>query len=334
MYWYEKQAEEPSIVLSTRVRFARNLEDTPFPARLKEAERKEVFSRIKGVFEETDYMAVPFDDADSLLKEAYVETHLASRALADGRPGCGLILLNDQDVSLMVNEEDHVRLQVLNAGKSIRECFEKAIAAVTKLEEKLDFAYRDGLGYLTACPTNLGAAMRISVMIHLPALTAAGAMGTLIGRLNQAGYTVRGLFGEGSRESGSIYQISNQMSREKGPKKIEEDFTRVIGEVEEQERIMREKLILREGIALEDRVSRALGTLKYAKKMSYGEFIGLYSAVRFGKEAGILEEKGLKELDRLMIELMPAPMILRDRSLTDEGERDRKRCEILRERLK
>ena len=334
MYWYEKKPREGGIVLSTRVRFARNLEGVPFPAGLGEKERSEVFARVKEAFREKDPMAVDFGETEDRVKQAYVQTHLASAALAKGGKGTGLLLSRDGDVSVMVNEEDHVRLQVILTGKAIRPAFDKAMEWMLVGENALNFAYRDGLGYLTHCPTNLGAAMRLSVMIHLPAVVETGAMNPLIRRLNDAGFTVRGLFGEGSREGGNIFQISNQMSRERTPEEIVEAFGKVILQVEELEKNAKEALMKASPLHREDRVFRALGLLKYARKMSYSEFISLYSDLRFGKEAGMDLPRETEQLDRLFIDLMPAPMLLRDGSLADEDARDAARSRILRETLK
>lgn len=334
MYWYEKEARNFGPVLSTRVRFARNLENTPFPQRLTGESREMVFRQVKEAFEEKEILAVPFDDLDAVVKEAYVQTHLASTQLVKSGKGSGLILSKNGDVAVMVNEEDHLRLQVIEPGKEIRNTFETAKNWAEFGEKKLSFAFREGLGYLTSCPTNLGAALRVSVMIHLPALTAVGGIAPLTRSLNDAGFTVRGLFGEGSRESGGIYQISNQMSREKLPEEIVSSFEKVIAQVEEREEKARVALLNRDRLEVEDRVSRALGAMKYAKKMDYSEFITLYSQVRFGKEAGLEEVAQVRGLDRLLIELMPAPMVLRDRTLVDERARDARRSEILRERMK
>jgi len=334
MYWYEKEGGGTSTVLSTRVRFARNLEKTPFPRTLSEEGRSEVFCRVQKAYEKKDMLVVPFDTASPVLKEAYVQTHLASKSLAKTGKGSGLLLSRDGEVSLMVNEEDHIRLQVIRKGKEIRSSFEKAVEWMRFGEEKLPIAFREKLGYLTACPTNLGGAMRVSVMIHLPALCAAGRMTTLTRSLNDLGFTVRGLFGEGSRESGNIFQISNQMSRDKTEEEIIASFEQVIVQVEEQEKSARELLLKKDRLFWEDRVSRAVGTLQFARKMSYSEFIGLYSLVRFGKEAGFPVSDALKNPDRLFVELSPAPLLLSDQTLTDETDRDAERSRRIRENMK
>ncbi len=334
MYWFELPQKENGIVLSTRVRFARNLENVPFPARQTDSQREEVFETVRAAFAAKNPMAVPFSEVDDVVKEAYVQTHLASRALAGKAKGSGLLLSRDGKVSVMVGEEDHIRLQVILPGKEPEAALATATEWMQEAEAHLPIAYRDGLGYLTSCPTNLGAAMRLSVMIHLPAITETGAMPTLTAKLADAGLTVRGTFGEGSRESGCIYQISNQMSREKTPEEICSSFSLVLQQVEELEQKAKEKLIEQSRVALEDRVMRSLGILHYAKKMSYSEFIKHFSTVRFGREAGFAGCEGLEILDRLFVELMPAPMLLRDRNLSDEVERDQKRCSLLQEHLK
>lgn len=333
MYWYENQTGENTIVLSTRVRFARNLEQYPFPSRLDEEGRLKVWDRVRQAYEGKDAMAVSFGDVDEIVKHAYVETHLASRALAAKGKGSGLILSRDGEVSVMVGEEDHIRLQVIVPGKGVKRAFEKAVEWMGYAEARLPLAFREKWGYLTSCPTNLGAAMRLSVMIHLPAITRGGVMNTLTRNLNDAGFTVRGLFGEGTREGGEIYQISNQTSREKSPVEIAEAFEKMLEQVEALEKKARDTLLSQNSLEMEDQVFRALGTLKNARKMSYGEFISLYSRVRLGREAQMAGTEHTAVLDRLFVELMPAPMILRDASLSDEAARDVERSRILREKL-
>lgn len=333
MYWYELPQKQNSLVLSTRVRFARNLDNVPFPSLLSDKERCLVFDQINKAFAGKNPMTVSFGDVDEIVKEAYVETHLASRALAKKGKGSGLVLSRDGAVSVMIGEEDHIRLQVILPGLAIESALTTAKEWMIEAESKLPIAYRDGLGYLTSCPTNLGAAMRLSVMIHLPALTETGSMPALTAKLNDAGLTVRGLFGEGSREGGAIYQISNQVRCEKKPEEIAETLLQIIGQVEELEKKAKERLIAYDKIGIEDRVMRALGILKYAKRMSYSEFITHFSTVRFGRELGLEGLENLQILDRLFVELMPAPMLLFDRTLADENERDKKRCIILQEHL-
>ena len=329
MYWYEKEGQIFSPVISTRVRFARNLNETPFPHALSTEKREEIWSKVCDAFAPHGGKPVSFDKLGSLEKTAYVETRLASPALMKAARGAGLILSPEGDVSVMVNEEDHLRIQAIYPGKAIEEAF---TAAKTWCEygKALGYAYRDGLGYLTSCPTNLGAGCRISAMIHLPALHSAGAMNRLTEHLNNAGFTVRGIFGEGSREAGGIYQISNQLSREKTAEEICESFRQMLSDLEERERNAASMLYTKSKDELEDKICRAIGTVKFARKMCYDEFVSLYASIRFGKALGLEEARNLPLADRLLVELMPAPMILLNAENRDENTRDLARAKTLR----
>lgn len=330
MYWYEREITAFSPVISTRVRFARNLEGVPFPHLLSREKREELWQTITAAFASHGGKAVSFDKMDPLEKTAYVETRLASPALAQKDSGAGLILSPEGDVSIMVGEEDHLRLQAIYPGKAVEEAFRAATHWCELGEKELGYAYRKGLGYLTSCPTNLGAGCRISAMIHLPALHSAGAMNALTQSLNNLGFTVRGIFGEGSKEAGGIYQISNQLSREKNPEEICEAFRRILSDVEERERSAAALLYAKNKEELEDRICRAVGTVKYAVKMSYGEFVSLYALIRFGKALGLEQARKLPLTDRLLVELMPAPMILTNAENRDEKCRDLARAKHLR----
>lgn len=330
MYWYEKEGQIFSPVISTRVRFARNLNDTPFPHRMDPEARVSLWNRICNALTPYGSKAVSFDQLNPLEKTAYVETRLASPALTKAGTGAGLILSPEGDVSVMVNEEDHLRIQAIYPGKAVDEAFEAATLWCKRAEKDLPVAYRKGLGYLTSCPTNLGAGCRISVMIHLPALRGAGAMNGLTENLNNAGFTVRGIFGEGSREEAGIYQISNQLSREKSPDQIRDSFLRMLADLEERERNAASLIYNKYKDDLEDKICRAIGTVKFARKMSYGEFSSLYALIRFGKALGLEEARKLPLTDRLLIELMPAPMILGDAENRDEAYRDLARAKTLR----
>ena len=329
MYWYERENTTFSPVISTRVRFARNLEETRFPHLLSEKDAAQLWQKICDVYVPQGGKAVSFANMDVLEKAAFAETRLASPALVKKGAGSGLILSPEGDVSIMVNEEDHLRIQAIYPGKAVEEAFQAARDWCTK-GEALGYAYRKGLGYLTSCPTNLGAACRISAMIHLPALHSAGAMGNLTQSLNNLGFTVRGIYGEGSKEAGGIYQISNQLSREKSAEEICEAFQRVLSDIEERERSAASLLYSKNKTDLEDRICRAVGTVKYAVKMSYSEFVGLYALIRFGKALGLEEARNLPLTDRLLVELMPAPMILSNAQNRDEESRDLARAKTLR----
>ncbi|MBP5289072.1 MAG: ATP--guanido phosphotransferase [Clostridia bacterium] len=333
MRWYETEAKEISPVLSTRVRFARNLKDTPFPGQLDEAGKEQVFETVRDALADRELTFVNFGEAGELEKNAYVQTHLASAALAKGGKGTGLALSRDGESALLINEEDHLRLQVILPGKCPAQAVEKAMALEKELEGRLPVAFAKPWGYLTACPTNLGAGMRLSVMIHLPALRLTKRLNSLVRALNEAGMTVRGLFGEGSRGDGAVYQISNQMSGDKTPEEILAEFQRVLERVELEETRARDALLEADRIGPEDRAMRAFGALLYARRLRYSEFLELYSRVRFGRELGLAALKDLSCLDRLLVEVTPAPMVLADASLADETKRDVARAARVRAAL-
>lgn len=330
MYWYEKENHATSPVISVRVRFARNLEDCPFPHRLSAEERVQVWERIREAFREKELVEADFSRIGELEKRVYVQTHLASPVLAEKGAGTGLLLSRDGALSIMVNEEDHLRLQVIMGGDAVNEAFDLATEYLRHASARLPFAFRQGLGYLTSCPTNLGAAMRLSAMVHLPVLTRTGRIRSLSDRLQKSGFTVRGLFGEGSEAIGEIYQISNQNSREMTPEEIHDAFVRMLAQVIRWETQQDASL----GDEAEDRFYRAWGQSLWARKLSWREFALWYSDLRLGRRLGIPEAASLTWLDRYLIQSMPAPMELSDLTLADSEKRDRERARRLREMLR
>lgn len=326
MIWYEKEGTTFSPVVSTRVRFARNLENTPFPHKLSPEGKREVLGQVRRAFEGIGSVH-PVSDMTPAEKESYVASRLASPALMKGQGGA-LILPAGGEGSVMVCEEDHIRLQTLFPGKAVSEALSAARRLLAPCE-KLPLARREGLGYLTACPTNLGSACRISVMIHLPALHALGALPHLAEGLSQSHFTLRGAYGEGSGSVGGLVQISNQARGALEPEALGGALEEILLEVEEKERQAARTLYQRDPLALEDAVCRAVGTLSYAKKITYDEFCSLYLTVRFGKALGIDEARRAPLTDRLLVELDRAPMVLSDATLSDPKARDEARARRL-----
>lgn len=313
--------------ISTRIRFARNISGVKFISTMKPEEKRALLLKIKdpakqlGEFDFIDMSALSDIRAGEL-----VEKHLISPEFAENRENCGVLLGRDGITSIMINEEDHMRIQVIMPGYCLKEAFEKAKEIDCKLNEALTFAYSKDLGYLTHCPSNLGTAMRASVMIHLPALTEAGTIGKIPSMLSQYGLTVRGLYGEGSRSGGAIYQISNQISLGISEEEIIERIETVLGRITEAEKALAEKLF--ENEKTEDRVYRALGILKYARSISSSEAIKHLSDVRFGVEAGKLDID-LSVIDTLCYEIQPCSMELS----ADGKSRDTVRAEKIRNTL-
>ena len=205
-------------VISTRVRLARNLKDYPFPCRLSEQGRKKVIEKVTSAIRDSnssiasDFNLIKLDDLTEAQGVSLVERHLVSPEFISETEGRALLLSKDESMSIMINEEDHIRLQVITDGLSLEQAYDTADKLDTLLDENLEFAFDDKLGYLTQCPTNLGTGMRASVMLHLPALEKSRTIGRIAGNLSKLGLTIRGAYGEGSEPSGSLYQLSNQVT--------------------------------------------------------------------------------------------------------------------------
>lgn len=326
MYWYEDTSKN-DVVLSTRVRFARNLAGIPFPDALDDKGRREVCDRASKAFD--GWERFDFEKLGETEKNAYTETHLCSPQFASSdRKGRILLVGEGGAVSVMVNEEDHFRIQAIVSGLDPQRAFDLACAADDRLSSE-KIAFSDRLGYLTACPTNLGCAMRISAMLHLPALSGAGELRRLAAGADQLGFTLRGAFGEGSDSLGDLYQISNKSSFDGSEQDIIKAFSKVIGQITEAEMKLR-KQAAKDSIELEDRVWRSFGVLSHARSVSYGEFARCWSDLRLGVTVGIIDKPDLAVLDRLLVELMPARLCLRDMSAADPAKRDALRAELLR----
>ncbi|MBQ4629258.1 MAG: ATP--guanido phosphotransferase [Clostridia bacterium] len=313
--------------ISTRIRFARNISGVKFLSMMKPEEKRELLLKIKdtakqlGEFDFIDMSALSDIRAGEL-----VEKHLISPEFAESRENCGVLLGRDGITSIMINEEDHLRIQIIMPGYCPKEAFEKAKELDEKLDGALKFAYSKDLGYLTHCPSNLGTAMRASVMLHLPALTETGAIGKIPSMLSQYGLTVRGSYGEGSHSGGAIYQISNQVSLGVSEEEIIERLETVTKKITDAEKSLAKKLF--ESEKIKDRVFRALGILKYARIISSSEALKLISDVRFGAEAGQID-CDLAVLDALSHEIQPCSI-----ELTADGKsRDTVRAEKIRNTL-
>ena len=314
-------------ILSTRIRFARNLESTPFPAKLTSEKKKELLLKVKDtakqLFPDLDYidaMQLTTSQAGSLMEE-----RLISPEFANNGEGAGLLLSKDKSTAIMLNEEDHLRIQTFEKGYALDKAFKRAVETDEALDEKLSFAFNENLGYLTHCPTNLGTGMRASVLVHLPALSGSGVINKTISLIGQYGFTVRGLYGEGTRSEGSLYQISNQTSIGLTEDEILERLEEVLEKIQENETYLREKLSATPEI--QDKIFRAYGILLNARIISSKEAVALLSKVRYGAEAGLLN-LDLANLDSLLIKIQPYNL-----NEEDPKQRDIKRAQIIRTSL-
>jgi len=323
------------VVLMTRIRLARNLANHRFPGRADPAEREEILQRCQESLAGTPGLkrstSVRIEDLNPQERQLLVERHLISRELSGSTVGGGVVINRDQSVSVMVNEEDHLRIQVLRTGFQFRKAWALIDSLDTALEQSLDYAFSPKLGYLTACPTNLGTGMRASAMMHLPALVIAGQMEKVVRAVNQLGIVVRGLFGEGSDASGSIFQISNQTTLGEAEAVIVKRLQNVLKSIVEHELNARDRLLENDPAKLPDKIGRAFGVLRNAHLISSSEAMNLLSLVRLGVDLGYFPEDHRVGVDRLFIEAQPGHIRRRaGRSEIDSDERDRLRAEQLR----
>lgn len=327
--------EDCPVVLMTRIRFARNLAETRFPGWAKDEQRQEVWERCRQAVGKSDLMRerleLPVKELTTLEKQVLIERHLISKELAECRAGSGVIINRQQNVSVMVNEEDHLRIQVLSPGFKLREMWKVIDGLDTTIEETVDYAFSRRLGYLTACPTNLGTAMRASAMMHLPALVISGHMERVVRAVAQFGMVVRGLFGESSEASGSIFQISNQTSLGESEEEILRRLGNVLSTIIKSEADARGKLVETDVSMLQDKVGRAYGILQNSHVLNTSEAMNLLSLLRLGTEVGIFPAENRRIIDRLFIEAQPGHVQNGFTKELEPRDRDVLRAERLRE---
>lgn len=330
----DSTSSKTAIVLMTRVRLARNLARTPFPGWAKPAQREEIMEICRAAVASTSQMkrslGVSVSELSDLEKQILVERHLISRELSGAKGGSAVVISKDQAYSVMVNEEDHLRIQVLRSGFQLKKTWNSINELDTALEAKLDYAFSPTLGYLTACPTNLGTGMRASAMMHLPALVIAGQMEKVVRAVNQLGMVVRGLFGEGSDASGSIFQISNQTTLGESEEEIIKRLGGVLTTIVEHEINAREKLLEADSNKLFDKIGRAYGILCNGYVINSGEAMNLLSLIRMGVDLGAFPDGNRSMIDRLFIEAQPGHLQHAQKGEFDPAHRDILRAERLR----
>ena len=331
--WYTETGKDSDVVLSSRVRLARNIKGIPFPERADAEAQQKVIDICREASENTDLNFIDIGVMKDYEKQAIAEQHIISPQMMDDKIKRGLLLSADSSESVLINEEDHLRIQCMAPGFDIEKCFENANRIDDIIEQKADYAFDSHFGYLTCCPTNLGTGMRASVMVHLPALTTSGNINTIIDSLSQLGMTVRGIFGEGSKATGNIYQISNQMTLGESEENILERFEQIVTEVIEKERELRSRIYEADKYRIEDKLMRSYGVLTNAVIMTSSEAMSRISDVRFGVELGIIKNIDLNMLNTVMYEVLPAN-IVKNYNITDPTERDLKRAELIKEILK
>lgn len=324
----------PDVVLSTRVRLARNVVDYPFPPVLNETGRREIIEKAAKAIEAGGFTR-DMRISDAVYVHALAEKNLVSREFADDKETHALFVNAEKNTYIMVCEEDHIRIQAYTAGLALSEAYQHALSAERILNEKIRFAFDEDLGYLTRCPTNLGTAMRASVMMFLPALTMTNRMGELKSQLEKIGMTIRGMYGEGSAADACLYQISNQLSLGICEEDILRKTDTIAQKIAEDEVSARASLFKANVDTLTDKIMRCVGILHYATIISSKEFFDCYTYARLGFCLGITKTPNGKALDHLLYEIMPANILLcsRQNNLNDPKFRDKLRAQMIHKQL-
>ncbi|MDW7730237.1 MAG: protein arginine kinase [Bacillota bacterium] len=335
--WMDGSGPETDMVLSSRVRVARNLKGHSFSCLASNEQTAEVLGKVRSTIDDIvelkNFTFWMMEDLTELEKQALVEKHLVSPLLARESKHGALLLREDEAVSLMINEEDHLRLQVILPGLQLEEAWREADYYDSLLEKELEYAFDENYGYLTACPTNVGTGLRVSVMLHLPALIMTRQINRLLGALSQVGLAIRGLYGEGSEIIGNLVQISNQVTLGHSEDEIIGNLGGMIRQVIEQEQNARQALLDKKRAQLADKAWRSLGLLKYAQVMSSQEAIQLISDLRLGYDLGLIKTINHRLLNELLVLIRPACLqLLAHRELT-ESERNLERPVQIKEAL-
>lgn len=326
MTWYNDIGKESKTVISSRIRFARNLKSYPFGKRLSSEKIEEIIDKVAPVLENGGFEKIDFSKISKAEALSYVEKHYASRDFAEKNSPRALMLNEPCGYAVMIGEEDHLRMQCILPGLALNEAYESLCKLDDLIDESFEIAFDEELGYLTHCPTNLGTGMRASVMMFLPALTMAGRINGLASQLSKIGLTIRGLYGEGTASQGSIYQISNQITLGITEEDSIKKLCDIVNQITESEISLRALITEEKNPALVDRICRAEGTLRHAFMLSSSEFIKLFSDVRLGIDLGIISGIDYKTLGQLFIEVMPATLSLSEK----EAPKTQKDRDVLR----
>lgn len=332
--WYRQSGDEGDVVISTRIRLARNLNGYPFPAGMTAEQKREVCEKVRTALKKS-CEKWEFLDMQNMLRRdalAMVERHLISPEFASCEEGSGLFLTEDESLGIMVCEEDHLRMQAMGAGLQPDALYERLNALDTVLDSVLHFAFDDRLGYLTQCPTNLGTGMRASVMLHLPALQERGVVQQLANTVSKLGLTIRGMYGEGSKSEGALYQLSNQVTLGISEQAAIDNLKGIVAQIVREERAAREEA--KKSPVFADRIFRSLGILQNARLLTHEESMQMLSNLRVGVAVGLLDTVSLDTVNGLMYDVQPAAVMTAARADLEPAERDAARAQTVRNTLK
>jgi len=336
--WLKGTGPNSDVVISTRVRFARNIEKIPFTHWANKKQKEQILSLAKEAADKANLLKgslyLKMADVSELDRQFLIERHLMSPEHAYEPEYKALVIEPREIISIMINEEDHVRMQVIQSGFDLRNAWVLADKLDTELNQTLNYAYSVKWGYLTACPTNTGTGMRASLMLHLQALVMTRQINKVLQALAKLNITVRGLYGEGTEALGNFFQISNQITLGRPEEDIIGDFERVMNQVISREAQARGHLFMKEKAQITDRIMRAYGTLKTARIITSNETVNLMSDIRFGVHVGVLPNVDIKTINEIFMMVQPAHLQKLENKILRADQRDIERADLIREKLK
>jgi protein arginine kinase len=335
--WLSGEGPHADLVLSSRIRLARNLRSVPFTHRARDEQLQGVLMSVAGAAQRGPSFAgclvLRMGELSPLDRQVLVERHLVSHELGDGARPRGIVVAPEERLSLMINEEDHLRLQSIAPGFQLAEAWAAADRADDELDQSLDYAFSEEIGYLTACPTNAGTGLRASVLIHLPALVLLDEIQRVLKSITQVGLNVRGLYGEHSDVMGNLFQVSNQTTLGRSERDSIEILERVTRQIIETEEQARERMVRDARVQIEDKVWRAYGTLRHCRTIHSREVINLCSAVRLGVALGVEGLCPLRVVNELLVLTQPGHLQRAYGGELTPAERNVYRAQLVRERL-
>jgi protein arginine kinase len=336
--WLADSGPEDDIAISSRIRYARNLQDHPFPIQISSEDRLRVMEKVRFAVRESGCFPEPAEFVMSELtpldRQILLERRLVSREFVSDLPGSVLIVTTNEESGVMVNEEDHLRLQAMRPGFQLREVLQEIDAVDDQLAKYLPYAFDSNLGYLTSCPTNVGTSMRASVMLHLPGLVLENQIHAVIQGVGKLGMAVRGIFGEGSENLGNLYQVSNQSTLGESEKEIIDRLEGVIRQIIGHEKSARKRLFEKRQNFLLDNIGRAYGILKYSYIISSDETLNSLSSLRLGVDMGMFSSVDIHTVNELFIIIQPAHLQKFAGRVLDQTERDVIRANLVRDHMK
>ncbi|EPY14606.1 MULTISPECIES: protein arginine kinase [Paenibacillus] len=337
--WMRGTGPDSDIVISSRIRIARNISGLPFPILATNQQSAEVLDRLSAVMKDPEFAQLnhfhelELAELSDTEKQVLVEKHLISPSLANESRNGAVIVSEDESTSIMINEEDHLRIQCLSPGLQIREAWEQANRIDDVFESQIDYAFDEKRGFLTSCPTNVGTGIRASVMMHLPALVMTQQINLMLQAVTQVGLAVRGIYGEGSEAIGNLFQISNQITLGQSESEIIDNLYSVVKQLIEHEKAAREQLLTSNSMRLTDRICRSYGILKHAVIMDSKEAAQRLSDIRLGSDLGILQHIQSSQLNELLVMTQPGFLQYKYNTTLSQEDRDSYRAKMIRETL-